>query len=68
MTRMLVGLANAKDAALAAAGGVDVVEVRMDAPGAPHPFDPAVIQSIRAAFPGTLRLRFDAPPQHPTGF
>jgi FolB domain-containing protein len=68
MTRMLVGLANAKDAALAAAGGVDVVEVRLDAPGEPRPCDPAVIRAIRAAFPGTLRLRFDDPPQHPGGF
>ena len=60
MTRMLVGLADAEDAAIAAAGGVDVVEVRMVAAGGAGP-DPAAIRAIRTAFPGTLRLRLDAP-------
>lgn len=60
MTRMMAGLADAKDAAVAAAGGVDVVEVRMAEPGG-APLDPMAIRAIRAAFPGTLRLRIDDP-------
>ncbi|WP_158807093.1 dihydroneopterin aldolase [Beijerinckia sp. L45] len=63
MTRMLVGLADARDAAVAAAGGVDVVEVRMAGIGDARPLDPTAIRAIRAAFPGTLRLRIDDPAQ-----
>ena len=65
MTRMLVGLADATDAAVAAAGDADVVEVRMAGIEASRPLDPGAIRAIRAAYPGTLRLRIDDPAQQP---
>jgi dihydroneopterin aldolase len=61
MTRLLIRAATAEDAFIAAAGGADVLEVWMQGP-APHR---AVIRAIRAAFPGTLRLRIDGPLHHP---
>lgn len=56
MTRMLVRVADASEAAAAAAAGVDAIELVMPAGGSL-----AVAQAVRAAFAGTLRLRLDGP-------
>ena len=58
MTRMLARVADADDARLAAAGGVDSVEMRLESGDT---VAPAAIRAVRLAFPGLLRLRIDAP-------
>jgi len=60
MTRMLIRAATAEDAFVAAAGGADLIEAWMPGP-TPHR---AVTRAIRAAFPGTLRLRVEASARH----
>ena len=52
MTRMLVRVADAGEAAEAAAAGVDAIEFFV-------PADGELLQAVRAAFTGTLRLRGD---------
>ena len=54
MTRMLVRVVDAAEAAQAAAAGVDVVELRL---AAEAPLHLAGAQAVRSAFHGTLRLR-----------
>jgi FolB domain-containing protein len=55
VTRMLVGVRDTEEAAIAAAAGVDGVEWEVPA-GLPP--DLAVARAIRMQFPGALRLRF----------
>ena len=57
MTLMLVRATSAEDAATAAAGGCDVLEVVHSG----TPAESATIASIRAAFPRVLRLRLSGP-------
>ncbi len=65
MTRMLARVADADDARLAAAGGVDGVEMRLERAGSGEAVAPAAVRSVRLAFPGLLRLRIDAPERQP---
>ena len=51
----MVRVADAGEADLAAAAGIDAVEVMLD----DHSPDLAVARAVRIAFPGLLRLRFD---------
>ncbi len=52
LTRMMLTVRDAAEAAAAADAGVDGVEW-----AAPVGFDPAAVRAIRAAFPGRLRVR-----------
>lgn len=57
MTQLLVRVADARDAALAAAANVDAIEYEVS--GA---FDRTALDTVRRAFPGTLRLKIEAAP------
>jgi len=56
VTRMLVRIVDAREAAQAAAAGVDAIELRI--PGMRIP-DLVGARAVRAAFPGRLRLSFE---------
>ncbi len=65
MTRMLARVVDADDARLAAAGGVDGIEMRLEPSDSGEAFASAAVRSVRLAFPGLLRLRVDAPERQP---
>ena len=59
-TRMLVRVVDAKEASLAAAAGVDAIEIVAD-----EPLDLPALHAVRLAFQGTLRLRLPGPDVSP---